>query len=132
MSTKSEVLYHPVNGTTEQTWDGFSWPGFLFGIIWLAIKQLWVHFLVTLIIAIITAGFAAPFIWIYYGFKGNSHHKSLLLSKGYLTENQNEERGKASKAPNNIADELLKLAQLRDGGVISEDEFTDRKKMLFS
>ncbi len=33
MSTKSENLYYIINETTEETWEGFSWPGFLFGAI---------------------------------------------------------------------------------------------------
>jgi hypothetical protein len=92
MSTKGEVLYHPVNGSQEQTWNGFSWPAFFFGVIWLLIKGLWAHFLINLILLIISAGFLAPIIWIAYGFIGNGSHKSALLRKGYLSAAQWQSR----------------------------------------
>lgn len=146
MSTKGETLYHPINGSTEETWNGFSWPGFLFGVIWLAVKQLWVHFIVSIIIMLITAGFGAIPIWFFYGFAGNSIHKKSLLSKGYLTLAQYEatkvNTSKSAEAFSNhasiqtgsinVADELAKLAQLRDSGVLSESEFTEQKSKLLS
>jgi hypothetical protein len=139
MSSPSETLYHPINGTTEKTWEGFSWPGFFFGVIWLAIKQLWVHFIVSIIIIIITAGFGAIPVWIFYGFTGNSFHRKLLLSKGYLTKeqfSQKTERDKKSSISENkftntsVADELAKLAELRNSGILTEEEFLQRKRKL--
>lgn len=139
MSSPSETLYHPINGTTEKTWEGFSWPGFFFGVIWLAIKQLWVHFIVSIIIIIITAGFGAIPVWIFYGFTGNSFHRKLLLSKGYLTKeqfSQKTERDKKSFLSENkftntsVADELAKLAELRNSGILTEEEFLQRKRKL--
>ncbi|MBF6986752.1 SHOCT domain-containing protein [Cupriavidus sp. IK-TO18] len=146
MSTKGELLYHPINGTTEETWDGFSWPAFLFGIIWLAIKQLWVHFIACLVLLFVTAGFAAIPIWIFYGGMGNSFHKKALLSKGYLTQAQYEQRqgtsmnmsAAAAESRNttpshpSIADELAKLVQLRDSGALTEIEFSEQKRKLLS
>jgi len=145
MSTKGESLYHPINGSIEETWDGFSWPGFLFGAIWLAIKQIWVHFIVSIIIVLVTAGFGAIPIWIYYGFMGNSIHKKSLLSKGYLTKEQFDQKnnkaptafatangvGSASKS-SNVADELTKLAQLHASGVLTDVEFAEQKRKLLN
>lgn len=139
MSSPSETLYHPINGTAEETWEGFSWPGFFFGVIWLAIKQLWVHFLVSIIILFITAGFGAIPVWIFYGFTGNSFHKKLLLSKGYLTKEQftqkterekNSSQSAKNSANTGVADELAKLAELRNSGILTEEEFLERKRKL--
>ncbi|AMP36997.1 SHOCT domain-containing protein [Ralstonia solanacearum] len=144
MSTKGEVLYHPVNGSQEETWDGFSWPAFLFGVIWLAIKQLWVHFIISIIILVITAGFGGILIWFFYGFQGNAIHKKALLAKGYLTKAQYDDRQVAQRsslstavpastpaaARSHVADELVKLAGLRDSGILSEEEFTIQKSKL--
>lgn len=88
MSKRAATLYHPVNGAPEETWEGFSWPAFFFGGIWLGVKQLWGHFIVAIIIIIVTFGFAVIPIWIYYGFSGNSHHRKSLLRKGYMTYEQ--------------------------------------------
>ena len=88
MSIQGEVLRHPINGTTEETWDGFSWPALFFGVIWLLVKGLYGHFLINLVVLVLSAGFAAPIVWIIYGFIGNGAHKSSLLKKGYFTNNQ--------------------------------------------
>lgn len=88
MSQKGETLYHPQNFSEEQTWTGFSWPALFFGVIWLLVKGLWTHFVISLILLIISAGFAAPIIWITYGFIGNSAHRTSLVKKGYLFEDQ--------------------------------------------
>lgn len=145
MSTKGESLYHPINGSVEETWEGFSWPGFLFGVIWLAIKQLWVHFIVSLIIVIGTAGFGSIPIWIFYGFAGNSIHKKSLLSKGYLTKAQFDQKNNKSSSvfatadgagstskPSTMADELTKLAQLHASGVLTDAEFAEQKRKLLN
>lgn len=140
MSTKGEVLYHPVNGSQEQTWDGFSWPAFFFGVIWLLVKGLYGHFLINLVIAIATGGFAVPVIWIVYGFIGNDAHKKSLLKKGYLTSTQWEARNASSAASvpsfssfqrDHVA-QLRELAELRDKGVLTEEEFSKQKAKLLS
>lgn len=139
MSTAGETLYHPINSTPEKTWDGFSWPGFLFGGIWLAIKGLWTHLLICLVVLVVTVGYGAIPMWIYYGFKGNDLHKKKLLSAGYLTQDQlaaknaaqgiGTREGHAHALP---ADELEKLGRLRDTGVLTEDEFLLQKKRLLA
>ncbi len=140
MSTKGEILRHPVNGSQEQTWDGFSWPGFLFGVIWLLVKGLYGHFLINLVLVIVTAGFAAPIVWIVYGFIGNGAHKSSLLKKGYLTENQWASKNVAAAtqlqpafaAQKDQVTQLLELAELRDKGVLTEQEFSQQKTKLLN
>lgn len=134
MSTKGEVLYHPVNGSEEQTWDGFSWPAFFFGVIWLAAKGLWGHFVVNLLIVLVTSGFAAPIVWIVYGFIGNGAHKSSLLKRGYLTRDQHLQVRSRLNQPNagTIADQLGTLAALRDKGDLTEAEFQAQKSRILT
>jgi hypothetical protein len=138
VSIKGDVLYHPVNGSTEQTWDGFSWPALLFGVIWLLVKGLYGHFLINVVLLVVTAGFAAPIIWIVYGAIGNGAHKNALLKKGYLTSEQWSERSGQGKsvpagvgvAPKDAATQLREFADLRDRGVLTDEEFAQQKAKL--
>ena len=143
MSTRGEVLQHPINGTSEQTWDGFSWPAFFFGVIWLLIKGLYGHFLISLILLLITAGFAAPIIWIVYGFIGNGAHKNKLLSKGYLTIDQwkrkteLEERPQRSNSAVEVSEKdpvskLRELVELKEKGFLTEEEFSVQKAKILN
>jgi len=140
MSTQGEVLRHPVNGTKEQTWDGFSWPGFFFGVIWLLIKGLYAHFLINLVLLIVTAGFAAPIVWIVYGFIGNDAHKSSLLKKGYLTEKQWSKKEStpdvAPASPHSTTKDnltqLRELAELKEKGFLTDEEFTRQKEKILN
>ena len=138
MSKPGVFLRQPINGTSEETWEGFSWPAFFFGVIWLLVKGLYGHFLISLVILIITAGIAAPIIWIVYGFIGNEVHKKSLLKKGYLTsaqwENQQNQHT-STPAPSNASQkdhlsQLRELAELRDKGILTEDEFSKQKSKL--
>lgn len=94
MSTQGETLHHPINGASEQTWDGFSWPALCFGAIWLLAKGLYGHFVIGLVLLIITLGFAAPVLWLVCGFVGNDIHRSSLLKQGYLTRDQWEKKNR--------------------------------------
>jgi hypothetical protein len=136
MSTKSEVLYQPVNHSEEQTWEGFSWPGFFFGPIWLLIKGLWGHAILYVLVTLATLGFGAIVLWFLYGFMGNGLHKSLLLKRGYLTKAQLGGRtAGATNSPPSLSSattadpiqRLKDLADLRDRGVLSESEFQAQK-----
>ncbi len=138
MSTKSDVLYHPLNQSKEQTWEGFSWPAFFFGAIWLLIKGLWGQALVYVILIFATFGigmFVLPFV---YGFIGNGLHKSLLLKGGYLTKSQVETQPAGSARsglqpqPRDAIGQLKDLADLRDRGVLSEAEFQMQKTKAMS
>lgn len=132
MSYKKPSLYHLVNGHEQETWAGFSWPAFFFGIIWLAVKEMWVHFIVSLVILIITSGFGAIFIWIFYGCMGNSFHRNMLLKKGYLADPPQEKPTIEVHRNISIADEIAKLSALRDSGVLSESDFTLLKSKLLN
>jgi hypothetical protein len=140
MSTLGEVLSHPINGSTEQTWDGFSWPGFFFGAIWLLIKGLYGHFLISLVLIVITAGFAAPIVWIVYGFIGNGAHKSSLLKKGYLTKEQWKKKEQPAAtvqqqppaAQKDHLAQLRELGELRDKEILTEEEFNLQKAKLLN
>jgi hypothetical protein len=143
MSSKGEVLYHPSNGSTEQTWNGFSWPAFLFGIFWLAVKGLWAHFIVMLGLCIISGGFLAPIIWIAYGCIGNGAHKTALFKRGYLTAGQWQAKSSAATpAPvvvsvpvaagqQDLIAKLRGLKELLDAGALTQAEFeTEKAKVL--
>jgi hypothetical protein len=140
MSTKGEVLRQPDNGSEEETWDGFSWPAFFFGIIWLLAKGLYGQFLINLVIILGTAGVAAPIVWIVYGFIGNGAYKKSLLKKGYLTKDQWERRNSSFSSVQNpntqsqrdSATQLRDLAELRAQGVLTEDEFLKQKAKLLT
>jgi hypothetical protein len=90
------------------------------------------------VLLIITAGFAAPVIWIVYGFIGNGAHKSSLLKKGYLTEEQWSKKDQPStpilqsiQTPQkDRLTQLKELGELRDNGVLTDDEFTRQKAKL--
>lgn len=87
-------------------------------------------------IIIVTSGIGAIPVWLFYGFAGNSIHKKHLLSKGYLTleqysQNNNKKINKSdSSNVVSIADELSKLSELKNSGVLTEEEFFERKNKL--
>lgn len=138
MSKPGVFLRQPTNGTPEETWDGFSWPALFFGVVWLLVKGLYGHFFITLVILIITSGIAAPIIWIVYGFIGNEAHKKSLLKKGYLTSAQWEKQQNqhtstpvpSNSSQNDHLSQLRELAELRDKGILTEDEFSKQKSKL--
>lgn len=144
MSRIGEILYNPMNGLPEETWDGFSWPAFFFGVIWLLVKGLWGHFVISLVLLVVSVGFLAPVIWIVYGFVGNEAHKNSLLKKGYLTLSQHQERmDRSAPAPapatfapapalRNPIEQLKELASMREKGFLTEDEFNDQKAKLLA
>ncbi len=136
MSMQGETLRHPINGTSEQTWDGFSWPAFFFGIFWLLNKGLYGHFLINLFAIVVTFGFAAPVVWVIYGFIGNDAHKSSLLKKGYLTNDQWGKKDQphvivqTTQPQKDQVTQLRELAELRDRGILTEEEFSRQKTKI--
>lgn len=50
---------------------GFNICAFLFGSVWALAKGAWLSALITILIILVTAGIAAPVIWILYGVRGN-------------------------------------------------------------
>jgi hypothetical protein len=112
-----------------------------------------------LLLIVVTFGFAAPIVWLVYGLMGNEIHRNALYKKGYLTRAQWDERNPsrriadaaaktlereaaaaaATKAAQaaltsrpqvSVADEIRKLADLRLGGFLTDDEFAQQKAAL--
>lgn len=128
MSTKKEVLTHPT-GRSEQTWQGFSWPAFLFTPIWCLIKGLLLHSIISIIGAFTGIGFI---FWVIAGFEGNKWHYEQLIKDGFMPENQNNSKqinNQVIDSSSNL-DKLEKLSKLKEAGHLTEDEFNDQKKKL--
>ncbi|MEI8103058.1 MAG: SHOCT domain-containing protein [Chlorobium sp.] len=137
MSKLVATAYHPVNGAAEEIWEGFSWPCFFFGCFWFGFKNMWGWAVLAFVAAIGTFGIS----WIICAFFANSLYATHLRKQGYLTETERDERKKASgsvlsgqreRGQSQIADEVAKLAALRDQGVLSEEEFASQKQKLLS
>jgi len=102
-----KVFKHP-DGRIEAVKQGWSWPGFFFGLIWALIKKLWLVAGVLILIAIVSAiisEVASPdtynydssstilsglfsnaitlIVAIVIGMKGNSFRENNLISRGY-------------------------------------------------
>lgn len=140
MSVQGETLYHSINHSEEQTWDGFSWPAFFFGPIWLLTKGLWGHAVIYLLAVFCTFGFGAPVVWLGYGFAGNGLHKASLLKQGYLGKGQlptsappQAFSGRTINAVATTADalqQLKDLADLKERGILSDAEFAQQKAKI--
>lgn len=134
MATLVAKAYHPVNGSTEEIWEGFSWECLFFGCFWFAAKSMWGWAVASAALAVVTAGFS----WLLFPFFANGVYAKHLLAQGYL----NEDQWRAKQAPpkqsplaprpasGSVADELMKLAKLRDQGLLSGDEFQREKARL--
>ncbi|MHB1781020.1 hypothetical protein, partial [Acidithiobacillus sp.] len=120
MSTLVGKAYHPINGATEQVWEGFSWPCLLFGCVWYGYKGMWGWAFIALFLAVATAGVS----WLILPFFANEQYAKHLLSRGYFNEKQWGERantpmsGTISSEPNNVktsaVSELEKLVALKE------------------
>ena len=138
MSTFAGQVYHPVNGSTEDIWEGFSWPCLFCGFLWYMYKGMWGWGIIALILAFITFGIS----WLIFPFFANGQYAKALLERGYLNEHQWHERARAiwgdntpdlkRHAVSSVADELTKLAALKAQGVLTEEEFNQQKLKLLS
>ena len=137
MSSIAGKAYHPVNGDVEEIWEGFSWPCLFLGFIWYIYKGMWGWGVIALILAFMTGGIS----WFLFPFFANEQHAKSLLKRGYLNEGQWNERKQSGwnvvnselpQATSHIADELAKLASLKEQGVLSVEEFTKQKNKLLS
>lgn len=138
MSTFAGQAYHPVNGSTEDIWEGFSWPCLFCGFLWYMYKGMWGWGIIAFILAFITFGVS----WLIFPFFANGQYAKALLERGYLNEHQWHERARAiwgdntpglkSHAVSSVADELTKLAALKAQGVLTEEEFNQQKLKLLS
>jgi membrane protein insertase Oxa1/YidC/SpoIIIJ len=138
MANNVGKAYHPINGSTEDIWEGFSWPCFFFGLFWYLYKGLWGWAIISLCLALITFGIS----WLIFPFFANEHYAAALLKRCYLNEDQwnkkkqDISRTNSSKSQQNaaasVADELTKLSALKEQGIISEEEFEKQKRKLLS
>ena len=137
MSTLAAKAYHPINGSTEDIWEGFSWPCLFFGFFWYLYKGMWGWGL----IALILAGPTFFISWFVLPFLANEQYAKFLLNRGYLNEDQWNKRKKGSSERENsyqhpekssVADELAKLAALKEQGILNDEEFEKQKKKVLS
>ena len=136
MSTFAGKAHHPINGAVEEVWEGFSWPCLFLGFIWYLSKGMWGWAVISFIVSIGTYGLA----WLAFPFFANAQYANSLLKRGYLNEKQWQQRLKTSSAADNsnpqqresssIADQLQKLAKLKEQGILSDEEFQAAKKRL--
>jgi hypothetical protein len=79
--------------------EGFSWPGFLFAVIWLAFKRLWLALAlyVLALVALTAAARAADFsvgsvialglaLNLFVGFEANNLYRRALVRRGFAEE----------------------------------------------
>lgn len=132
MSTKTGVMYHPGNRSTVDIYSGFSWPVLFFGCFWYGFKGMWGWAALALAAAMCTWGLS----WFVFPFLANGQHVDYLKKQGYLTKAQLDE-GKqpqqaaaAAPAPRDVAAELEKFHDLRQKGILSQEEFDLQKKRL--
>lgn len=129
--------YHPINGSTEIIWEGFSWPCLFFGCLWYLYKGMWGWAMISLCLALATFGIS----WLVFPFFANGQYAAALLKRGYLDEDQwNQRKQDISRTSNtnlhqntsSVADELTKLAALKEKGILSGEEFEEQKRRILS
>lgn len=101
-------------------------------------KGMWGWGIIALILAFCTFGIS----WLIFPFFANAQYAKSLLERGYLNEDQWNERKQASSGANrqgeksrvssSVADELAKLAALKAQGILSDEEFNKQKFKLLS
>ena len=138
MSKLVAKAYQPVNDSTEEIWQGFSWPCLYCGFLWYMYKGMWGWGIIALILAFATFGVS----WLIFPFFANAQYAQSLLKNGYLNEAQWNERKQLSIWANRqeaksytasyVADELAKLAALKTQGLLSDEEFNKQKLKLLS
>ena len=131
MSKQIGELYHPVNNHPEPIFEGFSFPCLFLGSFWYLFKGMGLWALISFLAAMISWGLA----WFIFPFFANEQHRKYLLKKGYLTssgEVKDEETTDAQKEENvgTDLDKIKKLAELKDQGILTEEEFEAKKKEL--
>ena len=99
-----DLFHHPAYGTFAVK-QGFSWPAFFFGWIWVSIKRLWAVLAVLLVTLFCAGGVSGALIlkyppaallwnWIilsgvntFLGFKGNQFWRRSLTKRGFTRLN---------------------------------------------
>ena len=54
------------------------------------------------------------------------------VDKGWMKEHSNLKQEKSAQLPTSVADEIKKLAQLKEDGILTEEEFNKQKAILLS
>jgi hypothetical protein len=54
LSTLATRAYHPINGSVEEIWEGFSWPCLFCGFLWYMYKGMWGWGIITLSLAFLS------------------------------------------------------------------------------
>src|SRR6185295_1345825 len=93
MSKLVAEAYHPVNHSTEEIWEGFSWPCLFCGFLWYMYKGMWGWGIIALILAVSTFGIS----WLIFPFFANGQYAKALLERGYLNEAQWNEINRTSR-----------------------------------
>jgi hypothetical protein len=111
---------------------------FLGRVFWFLHKGMWGWAVISFILSVVTWGVA----WLIFPFFANSLHADSLIKRGYLNQKQWDEKrnqGKKSQesssqpaVPSSIADELSKLAVLREKGILSPEEFDRQKQKILA
>ncbi len=103
---------------------------FLFWRLLVHLQRLWGWGLIAFILALCTFGFS----WLMFPFFANGHFAASLQKNGYLSKEQRGNRSNGSAASTNavksssgVADELAKLADLKEKGILSDAEFAAQK-----
>jgi hypothetical protein len=145
--------YHPMNGSTEDIWEGFSWPCLFLNPIWYLYKGMWGWAVISFLISgaawgigfsLLPLGIAwfllpSSIAWLIFAYFANAQYANSLIERGYLNEEQWQQRLQSSSVTNSqkqrresssIADELQKLAKLKEQGNLSDEEFQSAKKKL--
>ncbi|NTW84339.1 MAG: hypothetical protein HGB36_13435 [Chlorobiaceae bacterium] len=60
-------------------YEGFSWPCLIFGVMWFALKNMWLWFFISLFLVFFTYGIS----WFVFPFFANNLYFKQLIRKGY-------------------------------------------------
>lgn len=95
-------LKNPATGLTKTGYFGFSWTTFFFGFFPALFRGDFITFIggfvISIIIALMTAGFGAFVIGIIWAFMYNKYYTRKLLEKGYVLNDTAEVNRKAAEA----------------------------------
>jgi len=149
---KSFDVFTNAMGEIEIVKDGFSWPALFFSWIWGFISKLWIHASVMLVATLVLVPVpGAPIIvGIIAGFKGNEWRRDNLQQRGFtLVERLQAESADAAKnqfvagrsgaessgdqkaaSSPDASDRLRDLKQLLDDGVLTQDEYEEKRRAL--
>ena len=145
---KSFDVFTNAMGEIEVVKDGFSWPAFFFSWIWGFIAKLWVHASIMLVatLVLVSVPGAAVIVGIIAGFKGNEWRRDNLQQRGFtLAERLQAESADAAKnqfvadksasdqkadSSPDTSDRLRDLKQLLDDGVLTQEEYEEKRQAL--